>query len=408
MKNVIRVALPGYDALSDTNLDHFSLYTDIDNILLKRKQTGNATIADGSPTIETVVHGLGYIPFFVTYYYDEVNSVYRILNNQWNPASVPAQICGVDTSNLKIHNYGGHGSGNVQVWHDIFYDNMNDTTAPSITESEEVLKVARPGIDALGSKNPNDYIMHSDLNNFKILGQGTKTSLSIPAGGLISPTSYAHGVNIQAPVKFFCFMKFADGKTAIIGDAGTFSYDESKGTIQCSADTTNLYFYNFGGSTITVDIAFIFYGTGKNNTVDNSGQIITVASSGKNALTETNPDNYNFHSKYSTLKYYLSDNYNMGSITTTTVATIPHNLGYVPFFVAFVNDIAANIGSGFYAIAPYYYGRSTIPSPTRDVAAFAYADSTNIYLKAYYQTNAIGTAFTFNFYYKIFKNNLGI
>jgi hypothetical protein len=99
----------------------------------------------------------------------------------------------------------------------------------------------------------------------------------------------------------------------------------------------------------------------------------------------------------------------MGSVSDNTVKTIAHNLGYVPFFIAFMNDLAGVFfTSSFYCIAPYYWYRSAVLTPLKDIAGFVYADDTNLYLKAYYQTNAIGTAKSFNWYYKIFKNNLGL
>lgn len=404
MQNSIRLALPGKNALTDTNLDHFSVHADTDNVLIKRLLKGTATITDGNPTIKTIPHNLGYIPFFVVYYFDEINSRWVLLNNQYNEFSVPQQICAADTTNLYIYNFGGHGSGSLQVAYDIFYDNMNDNTAPTITESDRAIKIARPGKNALTSKNPNDYIMHSDLNNFKILGQGV-ISTTLATGGFFTPNVIAHGVNITTPVKYFVFIQFPDGKTTIAGDAGALSYDESKGIIEVAINPTNFYFYNFGSS-VAVKISFIIYGTGKDNTVDNSRPLIAVAAPGKD-VNNTNPENFNFHSKYPTLKYYQSGQYSM-TVNNTTVQTIAHNLGYTPFFIGFVNDLAGIIASNAFAILPYYWARSSIAHPTKDIASFMYADATNIYLKAFYQTNAVGTTKTFNFQYKLFKNNLGV
>lgn len=400
-----RVSLPTYDALTDTNLDHFSLYADIDNILIKRKLSDQTTIADGNPTILTVAHNLGYIPFFMVYYFDEVNSVWKILNNQYNPFSVPDAICAVDTTNLYIYNFGGHGSGHIQVAYDIFYDNMNDNTAPLITESSEVFKVARPGVNALVSKNPNDYIMHSDLNNFKILGSGLQ---SIDCNGLTTIT-IPHGVNVQAPFKYFLFIKSPfDSKTLISGGtAHGRTYDDGSDFFTSSMDATNIYITKTQSNFSEIfKFVYIIYGSGKNNTIEDVGQILAVAATGHDVLTETNPDNFNFHSDFATLKYFMSGTYSM-TVSSETIIPIAHNLGYVPFFVGFVNDLAGII-SNSYAIMPYYWGRSSVGSPNQDIGAFMYADDTNIYLKAFYEPNAVGTTKTFNFYYKIFKNNLNL
>jgi len=63
--NVLRVALPGYDALTDTDPKHFSLRSDEDNVLIKEQTRGSVTVADGDT--ETIPHNLGYIPFYLVY-----------------------------------------------------------------------------------------------------------------------------------------------------------------------------------------------------------------------------------------------------------------------------------------------------------------------------------------------------
>jgi len=64
-KHAMRVALPGYNALTDTNPDHFALYSDEDWVLIKEKMRGTETIAAyGS---KTITHNLGYVPFFAVY-----------------------------------------------------------------------------------------------------------------------------------------------------------------------------------------------------------------------------------------------------------------------------------------------------------------------------------------------------
>lgn len=405
MSNTVRVALTGYNALTETDIDNFSLYADIDNILIKRKTLGTNTITDGSPTTLTIAHNLNYIPFFLAYGDVFSTGEWKLINNRYDLFTLPAELAAVDTTNLYIYNYGGHASGNLPVVYEIFYDNMNDTTAPSITESSNVFKVARPNKDALTSTNPNDYIMHSDLNNFKIIKQGIETI------DVASRTNYtfAHGATVTSPYKYLVFVKKrSDGKTILIGGtATTKSYSEGMTFLGSSMTSSNitLYFPTQSALSDVIDIKYYIFGSGSDGTVPISSQVLAVAKSGENALTATNPDDFNFHSSYATLKYATSGTYSM-TVSNTTVHTIAHNLGYTPVFVAFVNDLQSLI-SGGYALLPYYFGRSSIPSPSRDIAAWAYADDTNIYLKAWYQPNAVGTSKTFTFYYKIFKNRLG-
>lgn len=61
MGQVIRVSLPGFNALTETDINNYALYSDSDNILLKEQSRGTLS-AGGS-----VNHNLGYIPFYLVY-----------------------------------------------------------------------------------------------------------------------------------------------------------------------------------------------------------------------------------------------------------------------------------------------------------------------------------------------------
>jgi len=391
-----RVSLPDFNAGTDTNYDNYSLYADDDNVLIKNKETGTANIgsAVGGSTTVTHTHSLSYVPFYAVYartnYYGD--NRYIPVNNQYNVFEVPDIISATDGTKVSITNFQGT---QINYGYDIFYDNMSQTGTPSISQSTYAFKVTRPGKDGT-STNPNDYIMHSDLNNFKILKQGT--SLANGDG------TVTHSAVITTPYKYFSFLKFPDGKTAITGWALGLSYDATYG-VKTSLDGTNLYFEKYRGGTFAGTSAYVIYGSGTTGVP--SGYVLAVSKEGKNALTDTNPDNYNFHSNYNSLKYYNSGSIVMTNISSTTYGTIAHNLGYTPFFVAFVNDLSVYYSANAYAMVPYYLGSSTIPNPNRNLGAFAYADSTNVYCKAWFDTNWVGTH-TFTFYYKIFRNNLNI
>ena len=62
---VIRVSLPTYNALTDTNPDHYALYTDEDWILIKEKSRSSATLGYTEST--SVDHDLGYFPFVLAW-----------------------------------------------------------------------------------------------------------------------------------------------------------------------------------------------------------------------------------------------------------------------------------------------------------------------------------------------------
>lgn len=278
--------------------------------------------------------------------------------------------------------------------------------SPEIVESPGVIKVARPDKNA-ESTNPNDFIMHSQLNNLKILYQNSG-SISLSTG----LNTFAHGADIDSPYQCLVFLKFPDGYTTLCGLCKTYSFDESKYVEKVTADGTNIHITSSGN--FDVEISYLFFGKGKDGLYTPGGPTIAVTQDGFNALTDTNPDHYNFLSKFPTLKYYESGDYSMGSVNTTTVQLIPHGLGYVPFFAGYVSDlnqfnIFNNNSEPVYALTPYFLARSTFISPDQDVGAFIYADNDYLYLKAFFQSGALGTNFPFDkFYYKIFRNNLGI
>lgn len=419
-EGVIRITLPDpgggyYDPFTDTNLDHYSLYSDIDNVLIKEKSHGSGHLDDpvypDFTTQLTVNHNLGYIPLSVAFakYHDYGIGVdvWSVINNAFNVFSAPAFMSACDEDNFYINYNGGFGTG-MDYAHNIFYDDMREDGTPSITESDSIIKLVRPG-KSRTSLNPNDSIMHSDLNNFKIIKEDAILSQVFSNGY----TTIAHGAEVQDPIKYFVMITFPDGKTALIGGLQGFvqSYDESK-NCQVFADETNLYIKSDG---FTGDIHYIFYGSGVDDSETFSDPIIGVSIDGMtiaDAIASGNPDNFKFLSTKKTLKYFDSDSYEM-TVSDETVHSIAHGLSYVPVIIPFINDFSGVTdalygGNPVYSLAPFYWARSTIGSPNKDIAALVYWDDTNIYLKAYYQPNAVGTSKTFKFYWKIFKNDTGL
>lgn len=65
MGQIFKIALPGFNAFTDTNPDHFSLYVDnqIDYILIKEKEN-RSTSVNGTVNI---THSLGYVPFCLVF-----------------------------------------------------------------------------------------------------------------------------------------------------------------------------------------------------------------------------------------------------------------------------------------------------------------------------------------------------
>jgi|YNPMSStandDraft_2_1061718.scaffolds.fasta_scaffold24112_4 hypothetical protein len=67
MAQTIRVSLPGYNALTDNNPDHFALYADQDWVLIKEKERNQIYVNNST---QTIPHGLGYPPFYMAYAYN--------------------------------------------------------------------------------------------------------------------------------------------------------------------------------------------------------------------------------------------------------------------------------------------------------------------------------------------------
>lgn len=239
MKNVTRIALPGYNALTDTNLDHFSLYTDKDNILIKEKSRGSITnIGDGSEVISTIAHNLGYVPLFLVYVYDTQavnnNNKWKLLAHFSSGASVPPYLAIADTTNLYIYNF---TAATIDFKYFIFYDNVVGSSGVTITESKNVFKIPKAGYNALTEKDPNNLIFHSDLNTFKILKEGTGSISYTGAGNY----SFSNGANITNPSTYMVFVKFPDGKTSFLPGKGYIhSYDNVYVISDSYIDSTNI------------------------------------------------------------------------------------------------------------------------------------------------------------------------
>lgn len=147
--------------------------------------------------------------------------------------------------------------------------------------------------------------------------------------------------------------------------------------------------------------------------------VILVAKTGYNVLTETSTDNFNYRSDYDTLKYETTgeivvdvDKANYyhtvaGSppIFPTTyyhrkVETVAHGLGYTPYFAAYFIDGA---GTGKDIQVPYLFGDFIYTA-----SVSAYADSTNISFLVQFVNDSNSGTTNVTFRYRIFKNDLGL
>lgn len=127
---------------------------------------------------------------------------------------------------------------------------------------------------------------------------------------------------------------------------------------------------------------------------------IVISKVGYNVLTETDPNNLIFSSDYNTLKYYASGLLNLtftgnGAIDQSTYVT--HNLGYEPYFEAYVKDnyMAKWVPVGHFAAGVDY------------IQYFVYSTTTVLAVWCRGWASA-PTSYDVDFRYFIFKNDLNI
>lgn len=408
MSLTIRTSLVGNDSLTDTNKDHYSLYADQDNVLIKEKQRGTLTLGTA---VGTIAHNLGYIPDFKAYVNDQSSLFGR---NGWK--TIPAQNSAfvvanywaeADTTNLYISNNSGT---NTNFSYYLFYDNQVGTASGSISPTSQSIRVSKVGKDAITSNNPNDYIYHSDLNTFKILKQGT-ASINYTSDGVYTIN---HGLSLSNESAFDLFIKFPDGYTIkCAGDAFVSSRDQNFNASDAILTTSQIKVYierNGGSGTIITGSYYIYESplTGTTGISINQGDnLMRVSKNSYDGLTETDPNNYQFLSGYNTLKYLPSGagsaaiTINGAGTTTllTTEGTIAHGLGYVPHYTCFVDDFI-NFPNQRFALAPFSSNALTITRKSE-----VYIDDTNLYVKMF---NKSASNYTGRFYWKIYQNDLGL
>jgi len=115
MGQTMRVSLPGYNAGTDTNMDHYALYADADNVLIKEKSRGTSTLANGATG--TISHSLGYVPTTLAFGQFSSGKYAQVLSDPigtFSKANMSA-----DGTNIYITNTSG---GTTTFKYIIFYD----------------------------------------------------------------------------------------------------------------------------------------------------------------------------------------------------------------------------------------------------------------------------------------------
>lgn len=119
MGMTMRVSLPGYDCLTDGTIDHYSIYADSDNVLIKEFSRGTINIGPTFPNNQgTITHSLGYIPLAFSFANSGGTQVFVSGNDL--SSSFPFHM-NVGTSNIVLTNNKG---GTITFSYFIFYDQL--------------------------------------------------------------------------------------------------------------------------------------------------------------------------------------------------------------------------------------------------------------------------------------------
>jgi len=172
MGQTFRVSLPGYDAETDTNPDHFALYADEDWVLIKEKGRGVKTVPSG-PTV-LIPHNSGYVPLVLAWALIGGNRIFLSGGTLTGTYNITMYVT---ENNIGIINSTG---STAVINYFVFYDKQGPGGNPSVPLPEQVVALTKQGYDVTTETNPNNFIFRSDLNTFKILYTDI-ASFSIPA-----------------------------------------------------------------------------------------------------------------------------------------------------------------------------------------------------------------------------------
>ena len=251
----IKIALSGYDAFTDTDPNHFSLYVDQDEtleyVLIKELTKDQVAVTTSLP----IAHGLDYVPLCFVYFESSPGVWRKVFSRAIDGTG---EYYTIDDTNLTLY-----GTGNF-IYH-IFLDNVTDGD-PVVADLGEHLAfvVAKKGYNAAIDKNPNHFIFHSDFNTFKIILDDTKT-VTLTASTNNQTITQAHGQKFIPLVNAFAketaraqvFLPNSDNPTLYGVKDGWSSTGIRFNYVK--ADATNMYF-NFNNTTASgVEVSIRYF-----------------------------------------------------------------------------------------------------------------------------------------------------
>lgn len=127
---------------------------------------------------------------------------------------------------------------------------------------------------------------------------------------------------------------------------------------------------------------------------------IVITKSGYSALTETDPRNLIFSSDYASLMYYAEGSISVSGSDGVTTVELTHGLGYAPVFVSYIGVLNIGGDSNDYCMIPFIFldGINSFLGST-------WADTSKLYFQIEHD---LGHSVSVTFYYKIFRNSLGL
>jgi hypothetical protein len=281
--------------------------------------------------------------------------------------------------------------------------------------ADPIFAVAKSGKDVSVVTDPNDFIFHSNYNNFKIIKELT-FDVTVVAGTANQSFTVAHGLPFTPLVRAFA-NEDSSGRVFLPNFYDVSNWIATLGTISsgitfnyAASDPTNITF-NFSstaGANKTVHIRYflleaIAITPGVSVRAKQTGNKVVIAKPGFDARFETNPQNLRFSSDYGTLKYYQKTQsvvtFTDNGLILSGHNTVTHNLGYFPYVEAFVR-VYIGSPSGDYEPVPFYGFGSSI---NYNASIIIKQNTIELYGE---ETGGTPGVWNFDFLLFIYKNNL--
>lgn len=261
------------------------------------------------------------------------------------------------------------------------------------------LRIAKLGENALTSTDPRDFVFHSGYNTLNILNEATHAP-TLATNGSEGFANKAHGMGFTPFTIGFC--KFSNSRVAPPGTRAS-NANFWFTNLRVNASNVRFGYYNNSGSNYTPTFKYMQTElplAGTPSVTLPSGNVLRIAKTGYNALTETNPNNISFDSRYKSVKYFVENSIaiNVPNANSYELVINTHNLGYYPLFTA--SAVFATASTTNY-IMPITFADAGF-----EAYDFIYSTTTQLIYRSERSHPAGG--YTITLYYKIYSYDLGL